>query len=143
MRKRKSHISTLDTNSVILEDGVWKNLVFQSYSQENSKQIDECSKFLGFGKFSSIFMYFLSFCEFYWVFLEHSKKSEKWFFVTLVFDALLEDMCEIAQEEYDGDATSMDEKGKIKMLNKLSKNQKTEQYFKQSSKSLSFSKLFL
>ena len=53
-----------------------------------------------------------------------------------MFDALLEDMCEIAQEEYDGDATSMDEKGKIKMLNRLSKNQKTEQYFKLSLRKL-------
>ena len=46
---------------------------------------------------------------------------------TIIEDSLLEDMCELANEEFDGE---MNEKGKAKMLNKLSKNQKTEQYFR-------------
>ena len=69
-------------------------------------------------------------------------------------DVLLEDMCEIASIgiiyiiiylkyiykkvyniiiyniEYDGDATVMNTNEKNKMLNRLSKNQKTEQYFR-------------
>jgi vacuolar-type H+-ATPase subunit I/STV1 len=48
----------------------------------------------------------------------------------IIEDALLEDMCEMANEEYEGDATRMNDKGKIKMLKKLSKNHKTEEYFK-------------
>ena len=39
-------------------------------------------------------------------------------------------MCGMANEEYEGDATRMNDKGKIKMLKKLSKNHKTEEYFK-------------
>lgn len=45
-------------------------------------------------------------------------------------DVLLEDMCEMADIEYEGDATNMNSKDKNKMLTRLSKNPQTEQYFK-------------
>lgn len=45
-------------------------------------------------------------------------------------DALLEDMCELAGTEFDGDATQMTNRDKNHMLKRLSKAPKTEQYFK-------------
>ena len=45
-------------------------------------------------------------------------------------DALLEDMCELADIEYEGDATKMSNMEKSNMLKRLSKQPKTENYFK-------------
>jgi len=45
-------------------------------------------------------------------------------------DALLEDMCELADIEYEGDPTKMNKTDKTKMLKRLSKAPKTEGYFK-------------
>jgi hypothetical protein len=49
---------------------------------------------------------------------------------SIVEDVLLEDMCEIADIEYEGDPTQMNIKDKNKMLTRLSKNPQTEQYFR-------------
>jgi len=45
-------------------------------------------------------------------------------------DALLEDMCELADIEYEGDPTKMSRNDKSKMLKRLSKAPQTEGYFK-------------
>jgi len=45
-------------------------------------------------------------------------------------DALLEDMCELADIEYEGDPTKMSKTDKSKMLKRLSKAPQTESYFK-------------
>ena len=45
-------------------------------------------------------------------------------------DALLEDMCELADIEYEGDATKMSNMEKSNMLKRLSKQPQTESYFK-------------
>jgi len=45
-------------------------------------------------------------------------------------DALLEDMCQLADMEFDGDATSMTDRAKSKMLKRLSKAPQTENLFK-------------
>lgn len=45
-------------------------------------------------------------------------------------DSILEDMCELAEVEFDGDPETMSAKDKSKLLKRLSKNPQTEQYFK-------------
>jgi len=45
-------------------------------------------------------------------------------------DALLEDMCQLADMEFDGDATSMTDRAKNKMLKRLSRAPQTENLFK-------------
>ena len=45
-------------------------------------------------------------------------------------DSLLEDMCQMADIEFDGDATHMTDKAKSKMLKRLSRAPQTENLFK-------------
>ena len=45
-------------------------------------------------------------------------------------DSLLEDMCQLADIEFDGDATHMTDKAKSKMLKRLSRAPQTENLFK-------------
>jgi len=52
-------------------------------------------------------------------------------------DSLLEDMCQLADIEYDGDATHMTDRAKNKMLKRLSRAPQTENLFKSECRNLS------